>query len=43
MKAALDENFNYKNVFLAKEGQFKDYRILIGQFYYLGENFQAGF
>jgi len=39
----LDENFNYKNAFLGKEGMFKDYIMLIGQFYYAGENFYNGF
>ena len=26
----LDENLNYKNTFLAKEGKFKDFKLLIG-------------
>jgi len=34
----LDENYNYKNAFLGKEGMFNEYIILIGQFY-IGEDF----
>ena len=31
--AILDNNLNYKNVFLGKDGQFSEYKLLIGQFY----------
>jgi len=39
----LDENLNYTNACIAKEGIFKDYSILIGQFYYENEDFYNGF
>ena len=32
-KVELDANFNAKETFLAQEGKFKDFKLLIGQFF----------